>query len=54
MKLSGNIALVTGASHGIGEAMAVRFAQEGADVLINYRSDPEGAASTLAKVEGIA
>ena len=50
--LEARIALVTGASHGIGETIAVRFAQEGADVVINYRSDPEGAASTLAKVEG--
>ena len=51
MKLTGKVALVTGASHGIGETIAIRFAQEGADVVINYRSDPAGAASTLAKVE---
>ena len=51
MKLAGKIALVTGSSQGIGEGIAIRLAEEGADVIINYRSHPEGAAAAVAKVE---
>lgn len=43
MKLTGKNALVTGSSQGIGEAVAIRLAQEGANVLVHYRSHPEGA-----------
>ena len=38
MRLDGQVALVTGASHGIGEAMAVAFAEQGADVALASRS----------------
>jgi glucose 1-dehydrogenase len=48
MKLKGKNALVTGASSGIGQAIAVRFAQEGANVAINYRSDRAEADATHA------
>ena len=51
MKLDGKVALVTGSSQGIGQAIAIRLAQEGADVVINYRSHPEGAEETLEKVK---
>jgi glucose 1-dehydrogenase len=51
MKLAGKVALVTGSSQGIGQAIAIRLAQAGASVAINYRSHPEGAAETLAKVK---
>jgi glucose 1-dehydrogenase len=51
MKLEGKVALVTGSSQGIGQAIAVRLAREGADIVINYRSNPEGAEDTLAKVQ---
>jgi glucose 1-dehydrogenase len=51
MKLDGKVALVTGSSQGIGQSIVLRLAQEGADVVINYRSHPEGAAETLAKVQ---
>jgi glucose 1-dehydrogenase len=43
MRLEGKKILVTGGSQGIGEAVALRLAQEGADVVVNYRSNPEGA-----------
>lgn len=51
MKLEGKVALVTGSSQGIGQAIAGRLAQEGADIVIDYRSHREGAEETLSKVE---
>jgi len=51
MRLRDKIALVTGSSQGIGRAIAVRFAQEGADVVINYNRTAAGAEEALAEVE---
>ena len=45
-RLAGKNVLVTGASSGIGQAIAVRFAGEGANVAINFRSKPEQAEQT--------
>src|SRR5262245_27699475 len=45
-RLRGKSALVTGASSGIGQAVAIRFAAEGANVVINYRGDAAGAENT--------
>jgi len=39
-QLAGQVALVTGASRGIGKAIALRFAAEGAQIALHYRSDP--------------
>jgi glucose 1-dehydrogenase len=50
MKLDGKVALVTGSSQGIGQAIAIRLAQAGANVVINYRSHPAGADTTLDRV----
>jgi glucose 1-dehydrogenase len=50
--LVGQKALVTGASKGLGQAMAIGFAQAGADVLVNYSTDEEGARQTARAVEG--
>lgn len=47
-RLAGRFALITGASRGIGRAVAVRFAREGATVAINHVRDDEAAAQTLA------
>jgi glucose 1-dehydrogenase len=47
-RLQGKNTLVTGASSGIGQAIAIRFAEEGANVVINYRSDAAGAEATRA------
>jgi glucose 1-dehydrogenase len=53
MKLSGKVALVTGSSGGIGQGIAIRLAQEGAKVVVNYRSNPEGAEQTLKTINEI-
>src|SRR5690606_21772833 len=44
-------AIVTGASSGIGQAIAIELAAAGANVLINYHSDDEGAQKTLEYIE---
>jgi 3-oxoacyl-[acyl-carrier protein] reductase len=45
------IAIVTGASRGIGRAVSVELARSGCFTIINYRSDAAGAAETLRRVE---
>ncbi|NJL84852.1 MAG: glucose 1-dehydrogenase [Leptolyngbyaceae cyanobacterium SM1_1_3] len=51
MNLQGKVALVTGSSQGIGQAIAIRLARAGASIVINYRSHPEGAEATLEQVK---
>src|SRR6516164_760919 len=46
MKLEGKRALVTGSNQGIGQAIALRLAEEGADVVVNYRKNREGGEQT--------
>lgn len=51
MNLQGKVVLVTGASRGIGAAIATAFAREGATVVINYLSNDAAAAQTVAACE---
>src|SRR6266436_3153455 len=52
-RLLGRKVLVTGSSKGIGRGIAIRLAQEGADVVINYNSDARGAEDALAEVQAL-
>jgi len=45
------IALVTGGGRGIGRAIALGLAEDGADIAINYRRDDEAAQQTVAEIE---
>jgi NAD(P)-dependent dehydrogenase (short-subunit alcohol dehydrogenase family) len=51
-KLDGRVALITGADSGIGRAVAVLFAREGADIAIGYLSEDSDAEETKRAVEG--
>jgi 3-oxoacyl-[acyl-carrier protein] reductase len=50
LPLAGKIALVTGSSQGIGRATALRLAQSGADIIINYRSSSGAAAEVKDRI----
>jgi glucose 1-dehydrogenase len=52
-RLLGRKALVTGSSKGIGHGIAIRLAREGADVVVNYNSDPHGAEEALAEIRAL-
>ena len=51
MDLKGKTAIVTGGGRDIGRATAIRLAQAGANVAINYHSSSEGAMSAVAEIE---
>src|SRR5580765_685706 len=53
LRLSEKTVLVTGASKGIGRALAVGCAREGADVIVNYHTDRTGAEETVAAIRAL-
>jgi 3-oxoacyl-[acyl-carrier protein] reductase len=53
MILKDRVVVVTGSSSGIGQTTAIRFAKEGAKVVVNYHANKEGGEETLAKIKKI-
>jgi glucose 1-dehydrogenase len=53
MRLEGRNALVTGSDQGIGQGIAIRLAEEGAGVVINYRKNRDGAEETRARIAAL-
>ena len=51
MKLQGKVAIVTGGARDLGRAISIKFAQEGAKVVVNYFDNPEDAAETLKLIQ---
>ncbi len=51
MRLEGKKAIVTGGSRGIGRSVALAFAAQGADVLVNFHSNDTAAKETVAEIE---
>jgi 3-oxoacyl-[acyl-carrier protein] reductase len=51
-KLQGKVAIVTGASKGIGAGIAKQFAAEGATVVVNYASSKQGADTVVKEITG--
>jgi glucose 1-dehydrogenase len=50
-RLTGKVAIVTGSGSGIGQAIAERFAREGANVVVDYRNHVDQANETHSKIE---
>ncbi len=53
MKLKGKKAVITGASSGLGQAIAIAFAKEGADIVFCYQSNEAGALCTKEHIEDV-
>jgi len=53
MSLNGRVALVTGGGRGIGRAIALALAEDGADVAVSFRRDEASAKETVAAVEAL-
>src|SRR2546429_2491001 len=52
-RCTGKVILVTGAQRGIGRAIAIRFAEAGADVALNYLDDKAAAESAAAEITAL-
>jgi len=53
MKLKNKVALITGASRGIGKAIALTFAKEGAKIIVNYNKSKKEADEVVTKIESL-
>lgn len=53
MKLKGKAAVVTGGGRGVGSSISVAYAKEGADVIVNYASNPKTANEVVEKIKGL-
>ena len=53
LPLSGKVALITGASKGVGRGIALELARHGATIVVNYNSDQAGALATLEAVNAL-
>ncbi len=53
MNLQGKVALVTGASRGIGRACAIRFAEQGANVVVNFLSSRDEATEVVKHIQSL-
>ncbi len=53
MELDGRTALVTGSSRGIGRAIAIRLAEEGANLIVNYRSREKEAVEVVSRIKAM-
>ena len=53
LRLKNKVAIVTGSSRGIGKAIALAFAKEGADLVINYIRSKENAEEVISKIKNI-
>jgi 3-oxoacyl-[acyl-carrier protein] reductase len=51
--MTSKIALVTGSARGIGRAIALDLANQGADIVVNYRSRPDAAEEVADKIRGM-
>ncbi|MGH3984629.1 MAG: SDR family NAD(P)-dependent oxidoreductase [Pseudonocardiaceae bacterium] len=50
-RLTGAVALITGSDSGIEQASAIEFAREGADIVVHYLHDANGAEDTRKEIE---